>query len=256
LHKFGIDVQAEMTVARPIIYFRLWVEPFEDKLRHDNGPVAEAELLKKYGGMRLWDEDNDEVLTINPDQMYFIKKRSRNIDQFETSRQAVACKAGFDLTQDMDSPANKELWEPWSLSEEVVHDMIKVHNNKFPDKCIKLITKEEHEKTRKTAPPDNPSSSSSSSSSSSDDSDSSGTATTVGGNAGETIQEEGSDKEGNVDIDDSDEEEDIDDSDEEEPRRDPHRRSWMIRAGPCQKMLERRVGGGASDAVVCSAPCT
>jgi len=142
LHKFGIDVHAEMIVARPIIYFRLWVEPFEDKLRHDNGPVAEAELLKKYGAMRLWDEDNDEVLTINPDQMCFIKKRSRSIDQCETGWQAVACKAGFDLTQDVDSPANKGLWEPWSLSEEVVRDMIRVHKDKLPDKSLKLVTKE------------------------------------------------------------------------------------------------------------------
>ena len=218
LHKFGIDVQAEMNVARPIVYFRLWVEPWEDMIRHNNGPVAEAQLLKKYGGMRLWDEDNDEVLTINPDQMYFIKKRSRTINQFETGWQAVACKAGFDLTQDMDSNANKELWEPWSLSEEVVHDMIKVHDEKFPDKCIKLITKEEHEKTRKTAPPDNPSASSSSSS---DDSDSSGSETTVGDSARETIQEEGSGKEGNVDINDSDEQEDVGVSVDEESRQDP-----------------------------------
>jgi len=123
--------------------------------------------------------------------MYFIKKRSRNIDQFETGWQAVACKAGFDLTQDMDSPANKELWEPWSLSEEVVHDMIKVHNDKFHDKCLMLVTKEEQEKSRKTAPPGN---ASSSSSSSSDDSDSSGSAT-VGDNTGEIIQEEGSEEE-------------------------------------------------------------
>jgi len=197
------------------------VEQIEDKSRHDSGPVAEAEFLPKYGGMQLWDKDNDEVLTINPNQMYFIKKRAsaaRGIDKYSTGWQAVACKAGFDLTQDMDSPVNKDLWEPWSLSEDVVHDMIRVHNDKFPDKCLKLITKEEHEKSLKKAP--GSASSSSSSSSDDSDSDSSGSTTTVGDKAGENIPEEASNKEVQVLQEDSNDSEE-EGSEEEEPRTDP-----------------------------------
>ena len=156
LGKFGIDVHAQMVVARPIIYFRNWVEPWEDQLRNTDGPVVEAKFLGKYGDQRLWDMDNEVVLTINPDQMYFIRSRSKNISEYEKGWQAVACKAGFDMTQEMDSPANKHLWEPWVLSEEMVHDMIAEYQKRFPDKCLKLITKEEHKKSQKDPPPVRP----------------------------------------------------------------------------------------------------
>ena len=206
LGKFGIDVHAQMVVARPIIYFRNWVEPWEDQLRNTDGPVVEAKFLGKYGDQRLWDMDNKVVLTINPDQMYFIRSRSKNISEYEKGWQAVACKAGFDMTQEMDSPANKNLWEPWVLSQEMVHDMIAEYQRRFPDKCQKLITKEEHENSQKEAPPGDAARSSSSSSSSSD----SGSSTTVGNgtgqNHGEDDIEEGSDKEG---------------SDEEDHQKDP-----------------------------------
>jgi len=95
----------------------------------------------------------------------------------------------------------------------VVHDIIRVRDDKFLDKCLKLITKEEHEKPLKKAP----GSASSSSSTSSDDSKSSGSTTTVGDKGGENILEEASDKEVQDDSDGSKEE----DSEEEEPRTDP-----------------------------------
>jgi len=123
----------------------------------------------------------------------------------------------------MDAHANKNLWEPCILSEEFVHDMILECNKMKLDKSLKLVTKEDHQKSLK-APPSGEASSHGSSSRSSWDCDSSSntdSATTVGDNTGENNGEENS-REDNKDSEEKDHHQDptpeeIDDANKAQP---------------------------------------
>ena len=56
--------------------FRAWIEEWEKKCIRKDDIVDRNHLLKKYGGLQFFDEENDnDVITISNTEMVFTSKR-------------------------------------------------------------------------------------------------------------------------------------------------------------------------------------
>ena len=89
--------------------FRAWTETWEKKKVGPQGdPELEARLVKKYGGLKWLDIDNEySRRTVHPEMMYFEKKRGNN------RYHIFALKDGFDMKLAPDK--QKDLWDVWEL---------------------------------------------------------------------------------------------------------------------------------------------
>ena len=103
-------LQAEVATI-PTRHVRLWRESWED---HVKGPVEDEKLkerlLQKYGGLKLYDKD-DENRLLTCHKPYFQKKRGDN-------RYCIfAVMEGYDPMKDDMDEGNYELWSLWELDE-------------------------------------------------------------------------------------------------------------------------------------------
>ena len=68
LEKWGIDLPV---ILGPKRIFKGWLEDWEEAIVKKNDPVHEAKLLRKYGGLRWHDVDNDKMFTADNGKMVF-----------------------------------------------------------------------------------------------------------------------------------------------------------------------------------------
>ena len=69
-------------------------------------------MIRKYGGLKWFDPDDNVEFTEHPNKMYFKKKRGKN--RFLI----LGILDGFDLDCDENHERNLNLSEPWTLSDD------------------------------------------------------------------------------------------------------------------------------------------
>jgi hypothetical protein len=90
---------------------KTWVEGWEKRVLGPSGEyIFEARLIRKYGGLKWFDPDNNVRFTAHPNKMYFEKRHGNN------RYLILGILDGFNLDCDENHESNVNLWEPWHLS--------------------------------------------------------------------------------------------------------------------------------------------
>ena len=106
----GLQVDKAIRTGK-IRIFKAWRERWEIVKLGPNGDIVlEARLLRKYGGIKWFDPDSEQVFTSHTTKMHFEKKRGDN--QYNV----FGILQGYDMDLADDHPDNIDQSEPWSLS--------------------------------------------------------------------------------------------------------------------------------------------
>ncbi len=92
---------------------KIWVEGWEKKvLGPSDDEIFEARLVRKYGGLKQFDPDENAKFVAHSNKMHFEKKRMNN------QYMILVIKDGFDLDYEENHVSNVDLLEPWNLSDD------------------------------------------------------------------------------------------------------------------------------------------
>jgi hypothetical protein len=106
----GLEVDKAIRTGK-IRIFKAWRKRWEIVKLGPNGDIVlEARLLRKYGGIKWFDPDSEQVFTSHMTKMHFEKKRGDN--QYNV----FGILQGYDMDLADDHPDNIDQSEPWSLS--------------------------------------------------------------------------------------------------------------------------------------------
>jgi hypothetical protein len=133
LTKYGIDVDYISGAKKPVQIFRAFVEPWEPEAIKLNDPVAEAKLLKKYGGIALWDFDHDRVITISAKTMTWNKSRKAD----ERGWQVKGMQEEYDEENDINDEQG-HLWDPWVINNDLFLCIVEYYERN-PSTQIKIV---------------------------------------------------------------------------------------------------------------------
>ena len=114
--------------------FKAWQETWEKKKVGPGGDaVFRARLLRKYGGLKWFDQDStpQRVFTAYPTKMQFEKVRGNNhYTVFGTLE-------GYDDSKLDNDPANIEFWEPWEFFDDFYDAVCLYYEGSNEVKCYK-----------------------------------------------------------------------------------------------------------------------
>ncbi|KAL3798023.1 hypothetical protein ACHAW5_002626 [Stephanodiscus triporus] len=114
--------------------FKAWQETWEKKKVGPGGDaVFRARLLRKYGGLKWFDQDStpQRVFTAHPTKMQFEKVRGNNhYTVFGTLE-------GYDDSKSDDDLENIEFWEPWEFFDDFYDAVCLYYEGSNEVKCYK-----------------------------------------------------------------------------------------------------------------------
>ena len=132
LDKFGVDVERLTAPTKePTRIVRAWKETWETKLLSKRNEIYEARLLRKYGGLKWRDPDNNNaIVTADPKCMYYWKeKRGVAPDYF-----VAGMLSGYDKSAQFDEMDDKT-WDLWARNEDLFECIMNYYAEN-PDESI------------------------------------------------------------------------------------------------------------------------
>ena len=92
---------------------KTWVEGWEKRVLGPSGEyIFDARLIRKYGGLRWFDPDDNVEFTAHQNKMHFKKRHGNN------RYLILGILDGFNLDYDENHESNVNLWEPWHMSDD------------------------------------------------------------------------------------------------------------------------------------------
>ena len=141
LDKYGIDVEVISGEKKAKKVFRAWKEGWEEEETKKADAIIEARLVRKYGGIKWNDPDNENrLVTSHPKQMYWKRERKRKDGSNHTGYYVLATVDGYD----MDAPADEqddELWDFWERNDEF-YNCVVAYYKANPDADIDVHEKD------------------------------------------------------------------------------------------------------------------
>jgi hypothetical protein len=125
LSKFGVDIEEVTGLKKRVQIFLAWTEDWEDDMIRKKDPVHEARLVKKYGGLTLFDDDTEVFVTSDDSCMYWVSRRG---DKGYSVRAL-----GPDYSDT--NPDDEDTVEPWAMTSDL-YDSIAEYYRKNPDPSI------------------------------------------------------------------------------------------------------------------------